>query len=278
MRVIILLVLAATCSLQLSFAQVTANVFRRVLMIRTHASEGTAFTIEVDARQYLVTAKHLVAGLRPEDVISVRRGDNWDDVAVKVFRCDEPIDIAVLVPSKQLTVTFPLEPTMDNIRFGQEIYFVGFPYGLFTDGSNVNKLYPLPFLKRGIMSASGRAGDDVVVYVDGNNNPGFSGGPIVFRDLDRGDWTFKVFAVVSGFRHDFSPVLTPKEIKPEEITAEDIAKARIVVKNGHPYRLNETDQLVKFNTGIVVGYGIGHAVNLIKKHPIGPKTEPAFEP
>ena len=72
----------------------------------------------------------------------------------KVFSCDDPIDIAVLVPSAQLTVDFPLEPTMARIRFGQEYIFAGFPYGLFTSGVNVNDLYPIAFVKKGILSAS----------------------------------------------------------------------------------------------------------------------------
>ena len=49
-------------------AQVTSNVLRRTLLIQ--ASEtGTAFTIDIDGRQYIITAKHIVKGL-PSDTQS----------------------------------------------------------------------------------------------------------------------------------------------------------------------------------------------------------------
>ena len=274
------LVLTLLCVLSgLAEAQVPSNVLLRVRMIGNIAgnTSGTAFTLEVDGQQYLITAKHLVAGLKAEDTIQIYKDEQWEPLKVKIFRCDEPIDIAVLVPPRQLTVTFSLEPTMKDILYGQDIYFVGFPYGLFTKGKNVSGLYPLPFIKKAIMSASTGQNGAVVIFLDGHNNPGFSGGPIVYRDLSRNDFTFKLAGVVSGFRNDLSPVLQPEEIKKEEIKPEDVAQSRIMEKNGHFFRLNDTEQVVKTNTGIVIGYSISHALDLIRRNPIGPKVSDNFE-
>lgn len=94
-------------------------------MIEAGPTTGTSFTVDVDGRQYLITAKHIVATLKDEDTVRIRRGDEWIPIKVKVFRCDDPIDIAVLVASTQLTVDFPLEPTMASIRFGQDHVFRG---------------------------------------------------------------------------------------------------------------------------------------------------------
>jgi hypothetical protein len=245
-------------------------------MIRPAGSpvQGTGFTLEVDGRQYLITAKHVVAGLKAEDIIEIRKADQWSPVNMKIFRCDDPIDIAVLVPPNQLTVTFPLEPTMKGIRYAQDMYFAGFPYGLFT---NSGGLFPLAFIKKAIMSASTSENGITTIFLDGHNNPGFSGGPIVYRDLDRSDFTFKLAGVVSGFRFDRTPVLKPEEIKPEQIKPEDIARNRIVTKNGHFFRLTDSEDSVDFNTGIVVGYGISHALHLIAKNPIGPKVSDTFQ-
>lgn len=127
-------------------AQLTSNVFLRVRMIRPSGSPSfaTGFTLEVDGRQYLITAKHVVTGMAAEDAIEIRKGDQWSQVKVKVLRCDDPIDIAVLVPPKQLTVDFPLESTMDGIRYAQDVYFAGFPYGLSTSGAqNLTGGYPI---------------------------------------------------------------------------------------------------------------------------------------
>ncbi len=83
--------------------------------------------------------------------------------------------------------------------------------------------------------------------------------------------------VVSGFRFDRNPVLKSVEIKRGEEKAEDTARGRIIEKNGHLYRLVETEELVDFNTGIIRAYSIQHALDLIAKHPIGPKIDAGFK-
>src|SRR5579863_3331505 len=94
-------------------AQVTANVFERVLNVRVnagtpHEGTATAFTIDVDRREYLITAKHVVQDLKDEDKIDVFMNGVWSPHTVKIFRCEDPVDIAVLVPPHQMTVNFDL--------------------------------------------------------------------------------------------------------------------------------------------------------------------------
>src|ERR1039457_7430494 len=45
-----------------SYGQVTSNVLRRTVLIQS-SMVGTAFTIDVDGRQYLITAKHVIRKL-----------------------------------------------------------------------------------------------------------------------------------------------------------------------------------------------------------------------
>jgi S1-C subfamily serine protease len=255
MKLMLLALMLACAYIPHASAQITSNVFRRVLMIRPAGSDsfGTAFTLEVDGRQYLITAKHVIEGLKAEGTVELRQGETWSPVHVTVFRCDDPIDIAVLVPPKQLTVTYELEPTMKRIVYGQDVYFAGFPYGLFTSGQNVNAGLPLAFIKKAVISATTSDRGAVVMFLDGHNNPGFSGSPIVYRDLGQNRITFKLAGVVSGFRFDRNAVLTPEEIKPEEVKPEDVARGRIMRRYDRLFRLHETDELVDFNTGIVTG-------------------------
>jgi hypothetical protein len=49
-----------------------------------------------------------------------------------------------------------------------------------------------------------------------------------------------------------------------------VANYNITVPNGHEAKLKDTDQLVPSNTGIVIGYSIDKAVELIRQHPVGP--------
>jgi hypothetical protein len=260
-------------------AQLTMNVYDRVLMIRVGTSYGTGFTLDVDGRQYLVTAKHVVAGLAAEGTLLIYRHDAWMPLPVKILRCDDPVDIAVLVPPSQLTVNLPLEATMKGVRYGQDMYFAGFPYQLHTTAPNLNGGYPVAFVKKAIMSGEVKEDGASVILLDGYNNPGFSGGPLLYRDLDRTASVFKVAGVIKGFRADISPIFKPEEIKPDQVTREDVAKERIVrTQDGRTLRLNDTGQVVKLNSDILVGYNISYAIDLIRKNPIGPLSTDTFKP
>jgi hypothetical protein len=252
-------------------AQVTANVLFRVRLIKAGGNVGTSFTLDVDGRQYLVTAKHVVKDLKAEDTILMFKEEGqWSPpMPVKVFRCDEPIDIAILVPPTQLTPSFPFEP--GNFYIGQESYFAGFPFGLSLNRMNINGIYPIPFLKRSIISAQDTQKNAHIVFLDGINNPGFSGGPVVFRDLDQRQATFRIAAVISAYRPEFIPTLVPEPVKQgEDVSSEEAW--RILTKDGVVVsRLKDTTQLTRMNSGIVIAYHIRHAIDLIRLHPIGPK-------
>ena len=262
-----------------SRAQLTTNVYDRVLMIRIGTNYGTGFALDVDGRQYLITAKHVIAGLGSEGSVLIFRNDAWTPLAVKVFRCDDPVDIAVLVPPTQLTVDYPLEATMKGVRYGQDMYFAGFPYGLHTSAPALNGGYPVAFVKKAVMSGEIVEDGASEILLEGYNNPGFSGGPLVYRDLDRTASVFKVAGVVKGFRADIAPIFKQEEIRPDQVTPDDIAKDRIVHSHdGRTLRLNDTGEVVKLNTDILVAYNISYAIALIRKNPIGPMTSATFKP
>jgi Trypsin-like peptidase domain len=260
-------------------AQLTTNVYERVLMIRAGNDYGTGFTLDLDGRQYLVTAKHVVAALGTEGTLLVYKNEAWMPLQVKVFRCDDPVDIAVIVPPTQLTASLPLEATMKGVRYGQDMYFAGFPYQIHTSAQSFNGGYPVAFVKKAVMSGEIKENGASVILLDGYNNPGFSGGPLLYRDLDRTASVFKVAGVVKGFRADVTPIFKPEQIKPNEISPDDIAKERIVhTQDGRILRLNDTGEVVKLNTDILVGYNISYAIDLIRKNPIGPLVSAQFRP
>jgi hypothetical protein len=268
--------------LTLSMAgQLTSNVFRRTFFIQYGEERGTAFTIDVDEREYLVTASHVVEGIADGGEIQIRKGEKWLPLKItKVLKCDDPIDITVLVPPEQISVNFELEPTMDGAQFGQELYFVGFPYGdsefYSRAGNEISEGFPLAFQKRGGMSAWSNQNGVITIYMDGFNNLGFSGGPVVFRDPKKTDYVFKVMAVVSGFPAEYSKVYHKREIQPSEVTLQDKKDGRVMYDRGEIYRLDDTSEVVMANTGMVKTFGIKHAVDIIKKNPVGPKVSDKF--
>jgi len=223
-------------------SQILTNVFTRVLLLQAGDMSGSSFTIDVDGRQYIVTAKHVVSRLKDNDLIRVRRPDGWTSVRVKVLRCDDPVDIAVLIPDKQLTLNFPVEPSMIGMQVGQDTYFLGFPYGQVLSDVKYEKVgehISIPFIKKATWSASSRVGDGSLLFLDGHNNPGFSGGPIVFRDFNQQGYVMKVAGVVSGYTPDFEYVLDPKKVIPGEDLSH-VEPWRIVKIRGEKFRLVDT--------------------------------------
>lgn len=261
-------------------AQVTSNVINRVFLVKGPAEAGTAFTIEVDGRQYLVTAKHVVDGMKQDDSIQIRKDDQWSAVPVKVLRCNDPVDIAVLIPSSQLSKSFPLETTSAGVFFGGDTFFLGFPYAKTTEFKLAGG-YPMPLIKRATLSGMNPLVPDkgVIIVLDGYNNPGFSGSPVVFRDSTKSGLTFKVAGVVVSFLPEAAPVLETEEVTQTQITDKDKQESRILEYHQKFYRVTqETSQFVRLNTGIAFAHDIKFAVDLIRQHPIGPKVADDFQP
>lgn len=265
-------------------AQVTSNVFERVLNVRVnagtpHEATATAFTMDVDGREYLITAKHVVQGLKDKDKIDIFMNGGWSALDVDIFRCKDPVDIAVLVPPHQLTVNFDLPFEKNSAYIGQDAYFLGFPYGIQAPGHGVNGPYPLAIVKRGTISGViplSEGYKSTMVLLDGYNNPGFSGGPIVYRNLNQSSVVLNLIGVVSGFEPEVVPVMKEHDIKSPADAGEEAKAQPWRIKrrsNGTYFEYLNNDTYVALNTGIVIGYGIEPAIDLIRRHPVGPEVK-----
>jgi hypothetical protein len=266
---------------QEAHGQITANVLRRTLFICTPSLQtGTAFTIDVDGKQYLVTAKHIVSTL-PEGAdttISILKKVGWTPITVQVFKCNDPVDIAIAVPKAQLTVNQPLSPTSSGLIVGQDTHFYGFPYSNSTVYASLPDVFGL--VKRATVSQiqSDPVKGIQCILLDGYNNPGFSGSPVVFHDLLESGVGLKVAGVISSYMSEHQEVKEKVcEVKVNEVTPADIAGNNILHSpDGKLYRLKGTDKYVQANTGIAQAWDISAAVDLIRKHPTGPISSDTF--
>ena len=158
----------------------TNNVLQRVLCIRHGPRVGTAFTIDHDARQYIVTARHVVEGIASGDSIAIRLERRWVEVPVAVVGLGTgETDVTVLAHTKPVTQSYPLR-TEASFTVGQPVAFVGFPFGWDAGSEHMNNGFPMPFIKTGIISAW-VDGPRSRIYVDAHGNRGFSGGPLILR-------------------------------------------------------------------------------------------------
>ena len=171
------------------------------------------------------------------------RQGKWNDLDVNVVgHAPGSVDISVL-GSDQVTPTLPLPIGSDGLVVGQDMFFLGFPYGMIADVGPINRGLPFPLVKKGTLSAVTR--DDSgghLLLLDGHNNPGFSGGPVVFSAPGTPATNLRVAGVVSGYRFERKPVMDENRV---------------------------TDLAVHENTGIIITYDIRHAVEVIRGNPVG---------
>lgn len=209
-------------------------------MIRGATEQGTGFIIDHKGKLYLITARHVLAGVPVETPnIQIRRNGEWLTLRVSriLFPKSDDVDIAVLRLDEEAEKPYGIVPEggTHGVTMGQQVWFLGYPFleGLSSHWSNGEA----PFIKRGTMSAVvGTNPDAILLYIDGFNNAGFSGGPIVFWDFE--EHAYKILGVVKGY-------------KPE---------AAKTILNGQPV---DTNLLV--NSGILVGYSVKHAIDAIEK-------------
>ncbi len=229
---------------------ITANIIQRTHHVRWETSTGTAFTIERATRQYLITARHVVEGISSGDSIQIYHENQWKVLVVNVVGIGAGgVDIAVLASSIQLSPTYPINPTSEGFAYGQQVFFLGYPYSWDSDNSEINRGIPMPFVKAGILSAI-VPGELSLFYLDAHGNPGFSGGPVVFAPGGQGNKELHVAGIVSAGPRVDLPIV-------------DSSGRMIRDKAGKPIAG------VRENTGFVVVIGIKHAIDLIDTNPIG---------
>jgi S1-C subfamily serine protease len=243
------------CARAEAYAQdaVPGEIASRTIFIKQKGSNegGSAFTLDYKGKLYLITARHVIEGIaRSGAIIEVRRSNKWEDYhTVKtLYPSSADADIAVFESDETAAQPFGIAPaagasTTAGVTFGQQVWFIGYPFGMSSVLAKGSTITELPFVKRGSMSAVDASNPEAVVYyIDGFNNPGFSGGPVLYWEF--ATHAYKILAVVKGYRNDTAKILI----------------------NGQQV---ETNILV--NSGILVSYSIQHAIDAIEKN-LDPST------
>ncbi|MFH4965675.1 serine protease [Gaetbulibacter sp. M235] len=219
---------------------ITANVIARTYHIKYKNGTGTCFTIDFEGKQYFVTAKHVIENLKNGEIVELFYKKKWQKVQVKLTGHSKYSDVSVFATDILLNKDLPLPTKFGGIAYGQDLYFLGFPYGLKSEVGSLNREFPFPLVKKGILSAIFMEPPAKYMLIDGHNNPGFSGGPVVFKEGNSN--VFNVCGIISSYRFELQE--TYLNNKPTQIK-------------------------LKANTGIVIAYTIDNAIELIKSNPNG---------
>ena len=225
------------------------DVIGRILLLRIGNSTATGFLIDVKGCQYLVTARHFAREIDNKSELRVFFEEKWNDLGSNIIgHAPGEIDISVFaLNGVTANPILKLNPNQ-AILYGQDVYFIGYPYGWWGDSGKVSVGRPLPFVRKAIVSCIEDSQDGAHRnFLAGHNVPGFSGVPVVFpacAPTEVPPTNFQVTSVVSGYRFVDSPIFVSGE---------------------------ETNARVKENTEVIITYGIRHALDIIDKNPIGPK-------
>ena len=159
---------------------ITSNVIHRTFHIRYGNITGTGFAIERCNRQYLITAQHVVEGITSGRSIEVLHERQWKTLPIQVIGIGvDPVDVAVLACPVRLAPAHPLVASTAGLAYGQQVFFLGYPFGWDSGHDDINRDIPMPFAKAGIVSAMINE-DASRIFIDAHGNKGFSGGPVVF--------------------------------------------------------------------------------------------------
>ena len=211
-------------------------------------------------RKHILTgAEHPHYGSITSSSVSLRilnpnaETEQWSPVNFSVIDAGKDVDIVALAPQQPiLNNPIPSLPTTSaGVMLGGDCEFLGFPYG---GGWRVTRpgigRYWLPYTKHCTISAMASAESKVWV-LDGINNPGFSGGPVVYRTGPEQ----QIFGVVSGY--------VPE---PTEVISSISTQKKKKAKSRPPSR----HLSVNLNSGFIMVYDISSVIDAIHKNPIGP--------
>lgn len=162
---------------------------------------------------YLITAKHVLGDVKNKQLIDfsiIHTKTVYNLKGSVLLHSNQAIDIA-LISFDDSAKGIPLEP--EHPTFGDQGFFLGFPLGLktFSDrDTGFGRGFPIPLIKK--CTFSGVISEDGVTtyFLDGHNNPGFSGGPVLFKNRNKlGDTDFHLLGVISAYINQRNQVVTP---------------------------------------------------------------------
>lgn len=216
----------------------TFEILTNTYAIKTDTLRGTCFIIEEAGEEYLVTAKHLFKkSIKNNDLVfyHLDKEDLSEPFNGFIWLHENPnIDIVVIKLTSKISFVKNYE-TKGGFRLGQDCFFLGFPYK--EKFSTKMQFGRVPLVKKATMSGSYTINDTEIFLLDGHNNPGFSGGPVIAYNHKMSKNV--IIGVISGYRPQFNKAYIPTDSSAIELNYSE-------------------------NSGIIYSYNSQHYLEIIK--------------
>lgn len=217
-ELLLVVCMLVTCASRYGRSQVKADLTNRVIEIspvENHSVTATTFLIDGPDGPRLVTARHVFESLgfpSHSDIYLLGVTGLWQKVPAEI-KYGNGYDVAVLeVP---LTATYkgvPMCAPSRKIEYDQNLEFFGFPFGMVVHAQDAHLSAVVPFVKHATLSGMIQLDSEHhLIVLDANNNPGFSGGPLLLKTPEDKDFGACLFGVTSGFINANGKVLGPDQ-------------------------------------------------------------------
>lgn len=184
--------------------------FASTFNILKDSSTGTCFMIYENQKNYIVTAKHVLGKISNKQKIkfSIQQNGNWSELSGEVLLHSNPqIDVAVIITNFDTLYTHAIKIGSTYPILGQEGFFLGYPLGIATH-DNIMDGFPIALVKKCTFSGSFSQNGVIGFFLDGHNNPGFSGGPVLFRDFNNKSSVPYLIGIISGYINERKEMIT----------------------------------------------------------------------
>ncbi len=217
---------------------ITNDIMERVFFIKNTQDTASCFGISISWRTFYVTAKHFIESKKTEWWIDIFHEDVWKRMELRNLKHSPNSDISTFTLDWQIDV-HPIPTTSNWLIYSQYVYFLWFPYGYHMYHKELNRAFPMPLVKWGIISWMFMLRNWAPFFIDGHNNQWFSGWPVVFRN--ELTWVLQIAGVISG-------VIEEKERIKEY-------KDWLSFQNADLY--------IELSSWIITAYSIDNAIDLI---------------
>ena len=177
-----------------------AEIIYRVFWItRDSKPEGTGIVIDVEGKQYFITAQHVASKCAYQPELRIGDGDSWTSRTITWDYVGEnqQADVAVLAADRLLCPDrLYLDVGSQDLTYGMVGYALGFPTALETHEISVtDEGHPMPVPALAVAYFSG--GD--YACCSGYITSGYSGGAVVFPKPGSTTNEWVLTGIIAGF-------------------------------------------------------------------------------
>jgi len=190
---------------------IDSRIVRSTFRISYKDRYGTAFSLNRKGKQYLVTARHVVEGIKSGEILNIhpwsREYQNVmnhfdrDQIGFNVTLIgvgDEDIDVAVLSCEVLISNEQSLIADSTGLSEGWSVHILGYPFGDISENYLWTCGLPAPSIVEGVLCGFSRQGETKLLKIDGPSVDGFSGGPVVFRKEENNLSSLQIAGILRG--------------------------------------------------------------------------------